>query len=223
MKILLTGGAGYIGSHVLLSIIENKHEVVVIDELGCAKMDSFIISQNDDIYIDFSLTSSTCKDNADGQIELYIGGGVEPYNIFLNSELISSNSSSYLNIEDLLSNTYNIEISDAYNCIADTTLELDFDGGYNCIKEPIIITPNADNFNDEWIPIKDLDVNIEVNILNRWGQKEYVYKGNSLSFRWNGLGNWGGTRDLVSADYYYIIKFNNDDYPDKTGVITLIR
>jgi len=34
MKILLTGGAGYIGSHVLLSIIENKHEVIVIDDLS---------------------------------------------------------------------------------------------------------------------------------------------------------------------------------------------
>ena len=34
MKILLTGGAGYIGSHVLLSIIENNHEVVVIDDLS---------------------------------------------------------------------------------------------------------------------------------------------------------------------------------------------
>jgi len=34
MKILLTGGAGYIGSHVLLSIIENEHEVIVIDDLS---------------------------------------------------------------------------------------------------------------------------------------------------------------------------------------------
>jgi len=34
MKILLTGGAGYIGSHVLLSIIESKHEVIVIDDLS---------------------------------------------------------------------------------------------------------------------------------------------------------------------------------------------
>ncbi len=34
MKILLTGGAGYIGSHVLLSIVENKHEVIVIDDLS---------------------------------------------------------------------------------------------------------------------------------------------------------------------------------------------
>ena len=34
MKILLTGGAGYIGSHVLLSILEQGHKVVVIDDLS---------------------------------------------------------------------------------------------------------------------------------------------------------------------------------------------
>ncbi len=34
MKILLTGGAGYIGSHVLLYILKNNHEVVVIDDLS---------------------------------------------------------------------------------------------------------------------------------------------------------------------------------------------
>ena len=34
MKILLTGGAGYIGSHVLLAILQNKYEVLVIDDLS---------------------------------------------------------------------------------------------------------------------------------------------------------------------------------------------
>ena len=34
MKILLTGGAGYIGSHVLLSILEKKYNVVVVDDLS---------------------------------------------------------------------------------------------------------------------------------------------------------------------------------------------
>jgi UDP-glucose 4-epimerase len=34
MKILLTGGAGYIGSHVLLAILQNKHKVLVIDDLS---------------------------------------------------------------------------------------------------------------------------------------------------------------------------------------------
>ena len=34
MKILLTGGAGYIGSHVLLSILRENHEVYVIDNFS---------------------------------------------------------------------------------------------------------------------------------------------------------------------------------------------
>ena len=34
MKILLTGGAGYIGSHVLLSILKDNHDVCVIDNLS---------------------------------------------------------------------------------------------------------------------------------------------------------------------------------------------
>ena len=39
MKILLTGGAGYIGSHVLLSIAENNHDVTVLDDLSTGNMD----------------------------------------------------------------------------------------------------------------------------------------------------------------------------------------
>ena len=33
MKILLTGGAGYIGSHVSLELLDNNHEVTIIDNL----------------------------------------------------------------------------------------------------------------------------------------------------------------------------------------------
>ena len=33
MKILVTGGAGYIGSHTCVQLLENNDEVVVIDNL----------------------------------------------------------------------------------------------------------------------------------------------------------------------------------------------
>jgi len=33
MKILLTGGAGYIGSHVSLELLDNGHQVTIIDNL----------------------------------------------------------------------------------------------------------------------------------------------------------------------------------------------
>ncbi len=33
MKVLVTGGAGYIGSHTTLCLLEEGHEVVVLDNL----------------------------------------------------------------------------------------------------------------------------------------------------------------------------------------------
>ena len=34
MKILVTGGAGYIGSHVVFELIDRGHEVTIFDDLS---------------------------------------------------------------------------------------------------------------------------------------------------------------------------------------------
>lgn len=40
MKVLLTGGAGYIGSHTAISLVEAGHEVVVVDDLSNSSPES---------------------------------------------------------------------------------------------------------------------------------------------------------------------------------------
>jgi len=40
MKILVTGGAGYIGSHTCLELLQAGHEVVVVDNLSNSKEES---------------------------------------------------------------------------------------------------------------------------------------------------------------------------------------
>ncbi|GHE88947.1 UDP-glucose 4-epimerase GalE [Thalassotalea profundi] len=40
MKILVTGGAGYIGSHTVLSLLENSYQVVVYDNLSNSSIES---------------------------------------------------------------------------------------------------------------------------------------------------------------------------------------
>ena len=40
MKILVTGGAGYIGSHTCLDLLQNGHETVVVDNLCNASRES---------------------------------------------------------------------------------------------------------------------------------------------------------------------------------------
>ena len=38
MNILITGGAGFIGSHLADKLIEKKHKVIIIDDLSCGKI-----------------------------------------------------------------------------------------------------------------------------------------------------------------------------------------
>ena len=40
MKVLVTGGAGYIGSHTCVELLENGYEVVVVDNLSNSKEES---------------------------------------------------------------------------------------------------------------------------------------------------------------------------------------
>ncbi len=37
MKILVTGGTGYIGSHTAIELLNNDYEVVIIDNLSNSK------------------------------------------------------------------------------------------------------------------------------------------------------------------------------------------
>ena len=39
MKILLTGGLGYIGSHVAVELLKGGHDVVVVDNLSNSKIE----------------------------------------------------------------------------------------------------------------------------------------------------------------------------------------
>ena len=109
-----------------------KYEAVVIDELGCTKVDSFFIEENDQIEVDLSVLNSSCKLNADGQIVVdNIFGGVGPYNIYNNSVLVASEVLNSYAIESLVTtdeiNPYNLIVSDNYNCEYSTTVDVGFD------------------------------------------------------------------------------------------------
>ena len=56
MKILVTGGCGFIGSHLVDALIEKQHEVIVVDDLS-ANNDEFYFN-NSATYHKFSICDS---------------------------------------------------------------------------------------------------------------------------------------------------------------------
>ena len=149
-----------------METIENlpagQYQLLIVDENSCSKLDSFTITQNPELSLQLDVYNSSCKSNADGYVDLYVNGGVEPYALYSNSNMLTDNMSTSFNISDLLTNNYNLSIIDNVGCSIDTSIFIDFDGGYSCIIEPTIISPNFDNINDEWIPIEDLMLKLKL-------------------------------------------------------------
>ena len=66
MNVLVTGGAGYIGSHICVELIEAGHNVIVIDDFSNSKPEVLDCYSHKiltlDGYIKLSLDSySTCR------------------------------------------------------------------------------------------------------------------------------------------------------------------
>src|ERR1044071_1857654 len=45
MKILVVGGAGYIGSHMVLVLSEEKHDIVVLDDLSSGRAEAVLAGE----------------------------------------------------------------------------------------------------------------------------------------------------------------------------------
>ena len=199
------------------------YNITIIDENNCTKIDSFYVNQNTEIILDYIIYNATCKDIEDGKLEISsIYGGQSPYDILINEDVYEDIESNLM-IANLAAteDTLIVRVIDINNCVVNIEFMVDFIGGYDCIDVPVIVSPNSDDINDDWNPLDNIDTEIEITILNRWGGAEYYYSGNSIAFNWNGL-NTSGNK-IPSGDYYYIIDFKDNNYLDLTGVITLIR
>lgn len=66
MTVLVTGGAGYIGSHTVLELLESGHKVIVIDNLANSSEQSLIrvshIAGRKPIFYEFNLLNKPAVD-----------------------------------------------------------------------------------------------------------------------------------------------------------------
>lgn len=97
MKILVTGGAGYIGSHFVLHLVENNHQVCVVDNLSRGHLESIpqnVIFKNVDL-LDYSKLSLTIKEFSPQAVVhfaafAYVGESVEKPELYYQNNVVGS-------------------------------------------------------------------------------------------------------------------------------------
>ena len=88
MRILVTGGAGFIGSHLCERLISDGHSVVVIDNLSTGRASSLtnLISSKNFTLIEGSILDSSILNTLMGEVEyvFHLAAAVGVFNIVNN-------------------------------------------------------------------------------------------------------------------------------------------
>ena len=76
-----------------------------------------MIDENDEIILSISTVDATCSNTSDGSIQLSISGGVQPFDVSLDNQLVATAINDNTNIGSLAAAIYTLEVSDDMNCI----------------------------------------------------------------------------------------------------------
>lgn len=213
-------------SDVNLSGIENTnlspndYIITVVDNKGCFKTDTVSIESALELNVFTAVTLTECEYTNNGALNVDFP---QDGNYFVQ---LTDGTSSYQNsttnellFDNLSAGDYILTINYDSICTYDTTITITHEGGYGCIVPEPTFTPNYDGINDDFAPAQAFYENVELFIYNRWGTMLYNQK--SVNPKWDGTDLNGNL--VPSADYYYIIKFNNTLFNDLTGIITLLK
>ncbi len=195
----------------LVNVYSGWYNVEVLDSQNCEASAVFFINQPEDITIKETINPTTCRDNEDGSISIFVEGGTPDYTYLWSTNEVTET------IYDLAPGTYTVQVFDEHNCIKTDTFIIN-QSEIDCIQPPTAFTPDGDGINDTWI-LDNINnyPNATVQIYNKWGNLLYeTTNGNYIP--WNGY--YEGNR-LPTATYYYIINLNNGDAP-YTGPITIV-
>ncbi len=195
-----------------------KYSVTVIDANGCNDQDSVAIHEPSPLVIDAISTNVSCFANMDGYVELTIEGGITPYDILWEDNIMENQHYR----ENLGAGEYRALIKDEVGC----EKEIDIS-----INQPILskacgtyipnaFSPNGDKRNDSFYVVGSLSgiAMKNMQIFNRWGELVFENHGHCTEIGnencgWDGL---IGNRPAPVGVYIYLITIET---PFKAGPV----
>jgi large repetitive protein len=168
------------------------YDLQVTDQNFCTYQTTFTVEQNDEILIDYSVTTPLCPGDGNGTISVTPSGGQPDY-LFL-WEGPDSFSSNAQNIADLIAGDYTINVSDELDCVVTQIITLSD-------PEPIdtaVVVSNISCFSEG-------DGSIEINILGGTGPFTTSWVGpNSFTSDDEDIFNLeAGTYELTITDFNF--------------------
>ena len=205
----------------LNSLSPGDYQFTVIDEEDCFIVDTISILPAQNLEYDITTNPSSCEYTSDGSVQIDIINNLSAIATITDQNGVSYQQefSEMSSFDNLFADNYTLVLNYSDNCVIESTIDLASISDYNCIIPEPSFSPNFDGVNDEFSPLTNYDQEIEMFVFNRWGNTLYNEK--SINPKWDGKDLNGAI--APSADYYYILKFNNPEFKDITGVITLIK
>ena len=102
MKILLTGGAGYIGSHVLNLLGQAGHDIVVVDNLSTGRKESLLYGRHEEFSLEETgkLEELLKKENFEACLH-FVGSIIVPESVEKPLKYYQNNTTNSLNLIEL--------------------------------------------------------------------------------------------------------------------------
>jgi len=97
-------------TYQISNIQAGAYFLTITDNEGCTKMDTFLLSEDSTIEVNENIVHNSCHGDSQGQINIGISGGIQPY------EINWSNNSNSNTISNLAAGTYIVSITDAVGC-----------------------------------------------------------------------------------------------------------
>lgn len=114
-ELVMRGGLGTLQyswvpqTNVYSELCAGMYTITVTDIIGCSVSSSFIITEPDELVYSTVVKPVSCHGYNDGEINLYLQGGVQPYTYLWHN---GHNSESLVGA----AGTYNLTITDGHNC-----------------------------------------------------------------------------------------------------------